>query len=164
VYRPQVAAQHANDTPPITIVRMAPAAVANEDEQNRRAETRRRAARERAESWAEAGRRALAQGRLLDAVSYLHSAITADPDSGSSALLLGETYVRVHRCLEAIPRLQRALELGAEPRRVAPLLAFALRESGDRRAADAVLLAQGLTPKDEARIVSPMARNDVVIP
>jgi predicted Zn-dependent protease len=143
---------------------MAPAAVANEDEQHRRAEARRRAARERAESWAEAGRRALAQGRLLDAVDYLHSAITADPDSASLALRLGETYVRVHRCLEAIPRLQRALELGADPNRVAPLLAFALRESGDRRAADAVLAAHGFTPKDEARVVVASGAQDAVIP
>ena len=157
-----VAAQPPREAPTITIVRMAPAAVATAEELTTQAEGKRRAARVRAQAWTIEARRALDQGRLADAADRLHSALITEPDDREVAMLLGGIYVRLHRFLEAVPTLQHALHLGADPAVAAPLLAYALRQAGDRSAADAVLAAHELSKIDEKEGRAPHARADSI--
>lgn len=141
----QTYAQESPGAPTITIIRMAPASTRNLQEQEEREAQRQRASRERAVARSAEARAAIDQGRLMDAADLYRSAVAADPDDPVAALGLGETCMRLRRFLDAIPPLQAALRLGAGDAPVVRLLATALRETGDRRGADALKAAWGVS-------------------
>lgn len=86
-----------------------------------------------------AAERALAEGRIDEAVGLYRAALRERPDDAATLALLGRTLALADRYGEAAEVLGRAVERGAGDVRTLLYLGSSLWESGDPEAADPVL-------------------------
>jgi tetratricopeptide (TPR) repeat protein len=97
-----------------------------------------------------AAERALAEGRLDEAVELYRAAAAERPDDPATLALLGRTLALADRYGEASEVLTRAVDRGAGDVRTLLYLGSALWESGDPEAADPVLERAALAAEEVA--------------